>query len=503
MVPENRGAWLRATMSLAGALVVASCAQQEIPPGGPEDRRPPVVVRTVPEPLGVLDAPNAPVTFYFDERISERVAGGTLATAFVVSPRSGELRVSKGGRSIEVRPDGGFRSGLVYRVTLQAVVSDLFGNQMVDPFELVFTTGGGEPVATTLAGEVWDRVSGRAVADAMVLAESDDGLVHQARSDRRGIFAFRYLPVGDFRVTAFEDRNRNGDVDSMEVQGFTSAGLATGDTVLVDVAILQPDTSAAVVTDAEALDSITVVVTFDDYVSPEADPQDWDVRLTVSDTTPAAVGAATPGVATVFTEAAYARHVEVVADSFARLDSLEAAAAAAEAAEAARVAAAAGVDTTGAGADTAVSRAVEEPPQDDPPPDTVVVGAVDEQEPPPGRVPPVELRPLQGERPGPTPDGRRVLPARRIVVVLDEPVTFDVVYAVSVVGVVNLVGLGGGGGEADFLLESPPPPEPTVPDTGAAPDTGSVPDSTTVPDTGRVFDPDAPLGIGGVFGRRR
>ena len=145
---------------------MASCAQQEIPPGGPEDRRPPVVIQTVPEPLGDLEDLNASVTFRFDERISERVAGGTLASAFVVSPRSGDVRVSKGARSLEVHTEGGFRPGLVYRVTLQAVVSDLFGNQMADPFELVFSTGGGEPVPTTLAGEIWDRISGRAVADA-------------------------------------------------------------------------------------------------------------------------------------------------------------------------------------------------------------------------------------------------------------------------------------------------------------------------------------------------
>ena len=478
-----------------------------------------MVVATSPEPLAVLTDLDAPVTFRFDERISERVSSGVLATAVTVSPRSGEIRVSKGSRSLEVRPEGGFRPGLVYRVTLHAVVSDLFGNQMTDPFELVFTTGVGEPVPTTLAGEVWDRITGRAVADAVVLAESPDGLIHQSRSDRDGIYAFRYLPVGDFTVTAFEDRNRDGTVDSTEVQGVTGVSVGMGDTSLVDVPILEPDTSAANVTDAEALDSVTVVVTFDDYLPPDADPAAWPVVVTVADTTPAGVGVTAPGVERVFQEAEYADFFEMVADSFAVLDSLEAAQRERQRRTSARARpdTAARPDTTVARPDTAPAR----PDTAAAPADTVRIGGAGapSQESPPVRVPPTELRPLQGERPGPTDDGRRVLPGRRIVVVLEEPLVYDVVYAVEVSGVTNLAGLDGGGGRAELVLERPPPPDSAgaaadsaglardtsgvVPDTsGAQPDTsGVVPDMSGalrgIPDTAPAI-PDAPPGTSGT-----
>ncbi|NNL30145.1 MAG: hypothetical protein HKO77_03940 [Gemmatimonadetes bacterium] len=102
-------------------------------------------------------------------------------------------------------------------------------------------------------------------------------------------------------------------------------------------------------------------------------------------------------------------------------------------------------------------------------------------------MPPAELRPLQGESPGPTRDGRRVLPARRIVLLLDAPLAYDVVYSVTVSGVTNLVGLDGGGGESEFILERPPPPEPAVLDSGAVADTGVV-DTTAVVDTTTVID---------------
>ena len=77
---------------------------------------------------------------------------------------------------------GGFRPGVVYRVTLQPVVRDMFGNTLRDPFELVFDTGA-EPEETAVAGEVWDRITGRGVPDASVQAVGPDSLVHVSTSE--------------------------------------------------------------------------------------------------------------------------------------------------------------------------------------------------------------------------------------------------------------------------------------------------------------------------------
>ena len=145
---------------LAGA-----CARQGSPPGGPEDRRPPVVVTTSPEPFEVLTEPfRGPVRFRFDERVSERVSGGTLDDAVLVSPRTGAVRARHGRQDISVDIAGGFKPGLVYRVTLQPVIRDLFNNQMRDPFEFVFSTGG-EFTASAVAGLVWDRTTGEGIRD--------------------------------------------------------------------------------------------------------------------------------------------------------------------------------------------------------------------------------------------------------------------------------------------------------------------------------------------------
>lgn len=437
-------------------MLASACARQGAPSGGPEDVRPPGVVRTFPEPLGRMTDLDGTVRFEFDERISERVQGGSLEEAVSISPRSGTVRVSHGSRSLTVGVEGGFLPDVVYRVTLNPVVSDLFGNRLADPFELVFTTGDGELVPTTLAGEVWDRVSGQPVQDALVVAAGTDGVVHQSSSDREGIFAFRYLPQGRFDIIAFRDENRNREVDSTEVQGATTVDMSAADTLLTDISVLEPDTAAAVVSEARALDSVTVAVTFDDYLDPAADASEIEVSIS-------AAGAGAHAVQRIFHEGEYARYVEAVSDSLARLDSIDAAVADTAAPVADTVAPVA--DTIAQVADT-VAQVVD-------PADTVRIR-------PPARPGPPTLQPLQGARPGPTQDGRRVLPGRRIVLLVSEPLTYDVEHEVRVSGVVNINGLTGGGGVAPLVLETPAVDTTSV-DSLAAPDTGVVPDTGTGP----------------------
>lgn len=485
-----------ALVAALGIGLIGACAQQGRPPGGPEDLRPPVVVVTYPEAFDTLRDLNAAVRFEFDERISERTSGGSMDDAISISPRAGVLKVKRGGRSLSVEVEGGFQPGIVYRVTLQPVVLDLFGNRLVDPFDLVFSTGG-EAVPTTLAGQVWDRITGQGLNAAVVLAVGGDGLVHESVTNREGIFAFRYLPGGHLSVTAFEDVNRNGELDSLEVQGGVSVDISAGDTLLVDVAVLRPDTAAAVVGDADAIDSVTFVVVFDDFLDPETPAAAIDVGISRE-------GGSVPGIVRVFHEAEYAEYVDAVIDSFARLDSIDAAEVALQAAaQAARGAAQADsldqADSTAA-LDSVPSvdalPGVDSVRQADSlagaPLDTVTIesskgrigraAGPDQESPSAGdsRVPPTSLDRLQGERPGVTADGRRVLPGRRIVILLAEPLVEEAEYEVQISSVLNINGLAGGGGVTSLLLESPPPPDTTVVDTLAVTDTVAVPDTGSV-----------------------
>ena len=396
------------------------------------------MVRTDPDTFAVMLDPSGRVRFDFDERISETVADGDLDDAVTVSPVTGDVRVSHARRSLSVSLDGGFRPGLVYRVTLQPVVSDLFGNRMTQAFEVVFSTGGDAVSTATLAGEVWDRLSGRGLRGAMVRAVGPDSLVYLSRADDEGVFAFRYLPAGDFVLTGFQDTDRDRDVGAREARGSLPASLAAGDTLVIDVPVLEPDTTPAVPGAGRALDSVTIVVDFDDFLDPTASADQIGVRLTRE-------GGATPLVARLFHERAYETYVDQVADSFARLDSTDAAA---------RAAPAPAADTT---ADSLAT----------PVPDSVAAAPPAPQRPRPPRL--TGSTESQGAPPG------RARPGRRIVGQLDGALEPGVEYQLRVTDVVNINGLPGGGGDATLVFE-PPAPDTTSRDASPA-------DSAAVADT--------------------
>jgi hypothetical protein len=467
---------LLAALAASAVGLVGACARQGAPPGGPVDRRPPVVVSTVPDTFAVDTTFRGPVRFKFDERISEQVTSGTLDGAVVVSPQTGDVKVSHSRSGIEVKMDGGFKRGLVYRVTLLPVIRDLFNNRMYDPFELIFSTGA-PFVNSAVAGMVWDRITGQPMEDMEVTAvpRSDTALTYVARSDSSGIYVFRYLPAGSYRLTAFDDRNRNGKLDSTETRGLASLTLTGPDTVLpVDVAALRPDTAPARVKGALALDSVTVLVSMDHYVDPEEPDSDITASLS-NDSGPA------PRVARLYKEYGYNRWVVQFRDSVTRADSIAAAAAKA-AAEKSAAADTSARDTTGAKPGPAAAR-----------PDTTT--PVAKRHLPPllpagtsgsGPTSPSFGRGTTGRESGLGPDGKP-LPKQRIVLILDSALVPGVAYKVRVQGVTTVNGVPMDGGDTTRVMLRPPKDTTSaVKDTSKVRgDTATARDGTGPPDRAR------------------
>jgi len=431
-----------------------------------------VVVGTEPDTFQVLsEGFRGPVRFHFDERISERPAGGTMDQAVVVSPRTGRVRVSHGRQSIAVDLDGGFRPGLVYRVTLLPVLRDLFNNQMPAPFEVVFSTGGSYN-ASAVAGTAWDRITAEGVDALEVLAfhEAGDSTPYVARTDTAGVYVFRYLPPGAYRLVAYQDRNRNGEVDRMELQGSQSFQVAGADTLIVDAAVLQPDTTPARLTKATVLDSLTVLLEFDDHLDPQARSD----LFTIGVTTEAGDDA---GRVLVFHEREYVAWRSQLADSLDRLDSLEAAQRRADALEQAAERRAA-MRADSAGADTvpspvaAIPRPQQVPRSGRPIPPALPAG-------PGGARPRAPAAPVAAGVEVLAPDGS-ALPSRRLVLRLDRFLVAEAPYRVSVLTVVNINGVGGGSGETTVVRQLPQDTA-SVRDSAAVRDT--IPPDTIPPDT--------------------
>ena len=261
-----------------GLFSICSCANQGAPPGGLQDRTAPQVLETFPDTFAVVPAFDEEIRIAFDERISESGAQGPLDDAVIISPESGEVTVRHSSRELRVRMEGGFLPDEVYRVTVQPVIRDLFGNILADPFEFVFSTGA-EMTPTVLAGSIVDRITDEPVEGARVTARaerppgveaSDDQVVptHIAHSDERGVYALRYVPSGGYEITAFVDQDRSGGPTGLEPIATGRNVLNPADTVLLNFALLPPDTTAALVGSVDVVDSLTLVVEFDDFLDP-------------------------------------------------------------------------------------------------------------------------------------------------------------------------------------------------------------------------------------------
>jgi len=274
-------------------LLLSGCARPEAPRGGEPDRIPPAIVEVSPEAFSLVPAATGPIRIRFSERISERLAAGQLSDAVLVSPETGAVRVEQDRDALVVHLAGGLRPGVVYRVTVRPVIRDLFGNTMRQPFEFVFSTG---PAIeeTAVAGLVIDRITGRPVPEVRVEAtdredaDAEFPLVHVARTDSTGTYTHRYLPPGSYAILGYLDRNRNRVLDPSEPRGRATLDLAPADTAFADFHIMDPDTTPARPVGAEVVDSVTVRLTFTQYLDPDASLAQVGVALERADGEPGA-----------------------------------------------------------------------------------------------------------------------------------------------------------------------------------------------------------------------
>ena len=410
---------------------MSGCAREATPPGGPPDRLPPIVILSQPDTFSTVEPFRSPVTLRFSERISERPSTGTLDQSVVVSPASGEVRVSHGREGLTVRALGGFEAGHIYRVTVLPVIQDMFGNALQEPFELFFSTGP-EFTPNVVAGSVVDRLTGEPLRDARVdAAVAEGGVVHTAVTDSAGIFALRYLPAGDYVVSAYLDRNRNAQPDFTEPQGtrpapLNGAGEAADTTIVLEVALLARDTTSARLARVTVEDSISLGVSLDDYLDPEL-PLD-DVRVVVtSDSVDA------PGALAVLHQHEADAYRSALADSLAREQAVRDSVAQAQADSVAQAEAAAG-DTTAAT-------------------DPEAAPAPAETEPAPPPAPAVQDAPAAGEA-----EQERPTAQQTFVVILDGVLVPEVPYEVEISNITNINGVGEGGGTVGFSRPAPPPP---------------------------------------------
>ena len=242
---------------LASCLMIAACATQVAPTGGPEDKLPPRVAGVSPAPKTANHPNELYVKLEFDEWINASIPRGAIT---ISPPIEKKLRYEVHGKTLEVYSRAELDTGTTYTVTFAGGIKDLRGNALAKPFQVVFSTGAIID-SLTLHGRVMvsdslvrkksypsvglylmgpERESKRylekyrdtvtKVLDSLPMLTKEEPLYLTA-ADSIGNFTFTGLKAGRYRVVAFVDGNGNHKIEpSSELAGVWISDLALSET---------------------------------------------------------------------------------------------------------------------------------------------------------------------------------------------------------------------------------------------------------------------------------
>ena len=242
---------------LASCLMIAACATQVAPTGGPEDKLPPRVAGVSPAPKTANHPNELYVKLEFDEWINASIPRGAIT---ISPPIEKKLRYEVHGKTLEVYSRAELDTGTTYTVTFAGGIKDLRGNALAKPFQVVFSTGATID-SLTLNGRVMvsdslvrkksypsvglylmgpERESKRylekyrdtvtRVLDSLPMLTKEEPLYLTA-ADSIGNFTFTGLKAGRYRVVAFVDGNGNHKIEpSSELAGVWISDLALSET---------------------------------------------------------------------------------------------------------------------------------------------------------------------------------------------------------------------------------------------------------------------------------
>lgn len=291
---QTEGPGLR--LVVVGAALLAACANQGDPPGGPPDTAPPGIVAVRPESGSVVPDWKGDAVIQFDEVIDEMASGGGGAGAgiqgigrqVILSPVVGSVEVSWGRTRIRVKPKEGWKRGRVYHLQLLPGVVDLRRNILKTGRLIVFSTGPAIPHAT-LAGDAFQWVEQRTMVGALIEAVPlPDSVGYLTLSDSAGRFHLDALPAGRYVVYATADQNNNRRRDPREA--YDSTAVTLDSVASITLFTFVHDTAGPRLRIATALDSLTVRLEFSQALAAGTPLDTGRVRvLQLPDSTPVSI----------------------------------------------------------------------------------------------------------------------------------------------------------------------------------------------------------------------
>ncbi|MFA6468086.1 MAG: Ig-like domain-containing protein [Bacteroidota bacterium] len=193
-------------------IVLAGCAGQRPPEGGPVDTVPPEIISVFPQP-NTVNFSEQSILLEFNEYVDRR----STEEAIFISPAIEEKEFEWSGTELEITLNEELRKNTTYVVTVGTDVIDIRArNRMANSFTLSFSTG---PKIDNgaIVGKVFDEKSegvmifsyriDNILADTLNPAVTKPDYLTQTGKD--GEFLLKNLASGKYRVFAIRDEYRN------------------------------------------------------------------------------------------------------------------------------------------------------------------------------------------------------------------------------------------------------------------------------------------------------
>jgi hypothetical protein len=195
------------------ALVFNSCANQQPPSGGEDDKTPPKIIQISPANNTVNFRGNS-IKFYFDEYVNRR----SFEEAFKISPLPGSRpEFDWGSKDVEVIFDKGFERNKTYSIVITKDFRDINGgNQLSAPVNFAFSTGD-KIDKGSIAGKIFAASLDRMLVSCYIVNSQNDNFIRPdtlkpdfiTQPDEAGNYSISNLPPATYRLFAFNDDDRN------------------------------------------------------------------------------------------------------------------------------------------------------------------------------------------------------------------------------------------------------------------------------------------------------
>ncbi len=264
--------------------LLASCASQRPPEGGPVDSEPPTIVATTPT-TGSTRVEGREVTLQFSEYVQRQ----SFLEAVHISPLQGEAPAYEwSGKEVTLIFADTLQPDRTYVITVGTKVRDInASNPLAETFHLAFSTGDSLDRGTFDGSVIDEKPAGISIfayllspgrADTLdVTADRPDYLVQSADD---GSFHFYNVTPGTYRVFAVRDKINNVRYDI----GSDAIGIPFGDIVVHDSIPPEPalrfllhteDTTRPTIQRIETLSAQRLRIKFNETVYPQPLPLSW------------------------------------------------------------------------------------------------------------------------------------------------------------------------------------------------------------------------------------